>query len=164
MPFPTSHLSPGCLGYRKRRKLTCPISEKKFKMYLSAHTQRFCLWYAGTENKTTPSCLLKHKMHRYPHPRPPDTLRVISQLNKIKRAFVCVCVHLDTHTHRCTHTGTHTQSHTLGSLPPLFCHKEHSGGLGRGVKCLGSRRRRGSLWSGHWHFSRRLFLWGSSGW
>lgn len=154
MPFPTSHLSPGCLGYRKRRKLTCPISEKKFKMYLSAHTQRFCLWYAGTENKTTPSCLLKHKMHRYPHPRPPDTLRVISQLNKIKRAFVCVCVHLD----------THTQSHTLGSLPPLFCHKEHSGGLGRGVKCLGSRRRRGSLWSGHWHFSRRLFLWGSSGW
>ena len=50
-------------------------------------------------------------MHRYPHPRRPDTLRVISQLNKIKRAFVCVCAF--GHTHTDARTQAHTHSHIL---------------------------------------------------
>lgn len=30
-----------------------------------------------------------------------------------------------------THTHTHTQSYTPRIWPPIFCHKEHSGGPGR---------------------------------
>lgn len=48
----------------------------------------------------------------------PDILQFISQTNEIKRASFCVF------------WDTHTKAHTLPPriLPPIFCHKEHSGG------------------------------------
>lgn len=115
-------------GIVNEEKNCSPSPKKEIKTYLSAHTQRFLLWYVQTENRLFSLASQTQNAHTYT-----PLARYLSSYLTVKhkkRASFCTFWHTHKHTH------TLTQSKNPASN---FLSQGDSGGPGRG-KVFGKQK------------------------
>lgn len=139
----------------EKEKTTPPAPQ--IKTYLSAHTQRFSALDINKQNKLSSLAFWKKKMHTTHHQ--PDIHQVISQLHKIKRSSFCPFP-LPPNPSLSQSKNPASNFLSWGALwgprrGKSVWEAEGAGSAGIGFSLC--------LWSGHWHISPWLPLWGSSG-